>query len=98
MLRICLQTTTQMAPAAPPPVLRRIWHVDPPDFAEADDDWCFMGEEGEEGHDNPFYRMLVEHINKTSGLVSDEALCKTSTTASSAPSGAARLDQVQVEK
>jgi len=76
MLRICLQTTTQMAPAAPPPVLRRIWHVDPPDFAEADDDWCFMCEVGEEGHDNPFYRMLVEHINKTSGLVLDEALCQ----------------------
>jgi len=70
-------------PAGPPPamwepvpVLRRIWHVDPPGYAEADDDWCFMCEVGEEGHDNPFYRMLVDHINKTSGLVSDEALCQ----------------------
>ena len=60
----------------PVPVLRRIWHADPPGYAEADDDWCFMCEVGEEGHDNPFYRMLVDHINKTSGLVADEALCQ----------------------
>lgn len=40
------------------------------------DDWCFLCDVGDEGHDNRYYRALVEHIHKTSGLVSDESLCQ----------------------
>lgn len=65
------------AAAAPPsydtvPVLERAI----PARRGVDDDWCFLCDVGDEGHDNPYYRSLVEHIHKTSGLVSDESLCQ----------------------
>lgn len=56
---------------SPVPLLPRRWE----DAPEADDDWCFLCEVGDTGHNNPYYRMLVEYIHNTSGLVSDESLC-----------------------
>ena len=46
------------------------------DLRKVADRYFALCEVGDEGHDNPYYRMLVDHINKTSGLVADEALCQ----------------------